>query len=62
MPFPTVQVLVKYVMYVSQGKIPMSGGYVAYQWSCACHLRLPRGLTNQYKHQLNRKEASLQSY
>ena len=29
-----MQVLVEYVVYVSQVKIPMSGGDAAYQWIC----------------------------
>ena len=30
---PSTQSLVEYVMYVSQGEIPISGGDAAYQWS-----------------------------
>ena len=38
-----MQGLVEDVIYVSKGKIPMSGGHAAYQWSCE-----NTGLTSQY--------------
>ena len=47
LPCPTMQGLVKDVLYVSQGKVTMSGRYYEYHWICAWRLRLPRGLINQ---------------
>ena len=43
----TMQGLVEYAMYISQGGIPISGGDDVYQWICAWRLSLPHGLIYQ---------------
>ena len=49
------------VMYVSQGKIPISGGNDAYHWSCE-ESGLPHGLINQKAYQHARSKGSMQRY
>ena len=49
---PTIQVLVEYVMCVSQGAIPIYGGDTAYQWGFVWRLRLPHYQINKEKLQI----------
>ena len=57
-----MQALVVDAVYVSQGKLTISGGGVVYQRSYSWRLRLLHGLINKWEPQLARRKSSLQIY